>query len=67
LRLPLPFGLANVVTSPSLGADSNGGDSPKEKDIVKNLALKLLEVPLFSRIQLDNDNFDAIAVYHMVG
>jgi len=41
-RLPLTFGLANVVSGPLLGAISNRGDSPKEKDIVKDLALKLL-------------------------
>jgi len=49
-RLPLPFGLVDVISGPSLRVISNGGDSPKEKDMVKDLALKLLEVPLFSRI-----------------
>jgi len=64
-RLSLTFGLVDVVNDPSFGVVSNRGDSPKEKDRVKDLALKLLEVPLFSRIQLHSDNFNAIVVYHM--
>ena len=66
-RLPLTFGLADVVTGPSLETISSERDSAKEGDMVKSLAFKLLEVPLFSGVQLQRENFDSAAVYHMAG
>jgi hypothetical protein len=51
-RLPLTFGLVDVVTSSSQGAISKGQDVHVGKDLVKRLALKMLEVPLFSKIQV---------------
>jgi len=67
-RLPMTFGLIDVVTSPTLGASLDGRNFLVEKDMmVKSLAVKLLEVPLFSGVQLQSDNFDAAAIYHMTG
>ena len=66
-RLPLTFGLADVVASPSLGAHVKRRDAHVEEELVKNLARKVLEIPLFSGIQLQRQDFDASAVYHMAG
>src|SRR6478672_1209406 len=66
-RLPLTFGLADVMASPSQGAHVKRGDAYVEGDLVKSLALKVLEIPLFSGVQLQRQDFDASAVYHMAG
>ena len=65
--MPLTFGLADVVTSSSKEANSKERDAHEEQSVVKNLALKVLEIPLFSGIQLQRHNFDASPVYHMAG
>ena len=38
-----------------------------QEDVVKGLALKLLDIPLFSGVQLQCLDFDVAAVYHMAG
>ena len=48
-RLPMTFGLANVVANLPQGTP---GGNDKEESVVKSLALKVLQVPLFSRAQL---------------
>ena len=40
-------------------------DTILEEDVVKGLALKVLQVPLFPRIQLQHLRFDPIVVYLM--
>jgi len=52
------------MTGPSLAIVSKGENLIMEKDMVKSLALKLLEVPLFGGLELQSDNFDTIIVYH---
>jgi len=63
----MTFGLADVVTSLILIRVCNEKDSSKERDIVKSLAFKFLEVPLFSGVQLQSSNYDVTVIYHMVG
>ena len=38
-----------------------------EEDVLKGLALKMLQVPLFSGTQLQHTEFDPTAVYYMAG
>ncbi len=66
-RLPLTFGLADVVATPSQVGAIQKEDAAGREDVVKSLALKVLEIPLFSGIQLQSGDFDASAVYHMAG
>ena len=49
-RLPLTFGLADVVATSSKEANSKEGDGHEEQSLVKNLALKVLKILLFSGI-----------------
>ena len=63
-RLPMTFGLADVAAAMSHGTPS-GIDTILEEDIVKGLALKVLQVPLFSGIQLQRPRFDPTVVYLM--
>ena len=56
------------MTTKSLYAQSpNEKKTSMTDDIVKELALKLLEVLLFIGIHLQHPNFDATMVYHMTG
>lgn len=36
-----------------------------QEDVVKGLALKLLEIPLFLGVELQHLDFDVAIVYHM--
>lgn len=49
-KLPLLFVQADVVTTLLHGEISKAYDAPIGEDMVKSLALKMLEVPLFSCI-----------------
>ena len=61
-RLPMTLGLADVVATILQGTTS-GNNTISKTDVVKSLALKVLEVPLFSGIQLQHPEFDPAAVY----
>ena len=63
-RLPMTFGLADVAAN--LPQGTPGGNDTKE-GVVKSLALKVLQVPLFSGAQLHYPEFDPAAVYLMAG
>ena len=63
-RLPMTFGLADVAVAMSHSTPSGSHTNSKE-DIVKGLALKVLQVPLFSGIQLQRPRFDPAVVYLM--
>ena len=63
-RLPMTFGLADVAAAISHGTPS-GSDTISEEDIIKGLALKVLQVPFFSGFQLQRPRFDPAIVYLM--
>jgi hypothetical protein len=54
------------MTNPSNVAISKEEDALVGEDLVKKLAPKVLEVLLFSGIQVQSANFDASIVYHMI-
>ena len=64
LRLPMTFGLADVAANLPQGTP---GGNDTEESVLKSLALKVLQVPLFSGAQLQYPEFDPAAVYLMVG
>ena len=66
-RLPLSFGLADVAPKQCDLQIPKEAETSMQEDRVKGLALKLLEIPLFSGVQLQCPDFDVAAVYHMVG
>ena len=66
-RLPLTFGLADVATKLLHDQSPNEDKTSEEEDMVKKLALKVLEIPLFSGMQVQSSNFDAATVYYMAG
>ena len=63
-RLPMTFGLADVASN--LPQRTPGGNDTGE-GVVKSLALKALQVPLFSGDQLQYPEFDPATVYLMAG
>ena len=63
-RLPMTFGLADVAANLPQGTP---GGNDTEEGVVKSLALKVLQVPLFSGAQLQYPEFDPVAVYLMAG
>ena len=63
-RLPMTFGLADVAANLPQGTP---GGNDMEEGVVKSLALKVLQVPLFSGAQLHYPEFDPAAVYLMAG
>ena len=63
-RLLVTFGLTNVATAMPHGTTS-GSDTISVEDIVKDLALKVSQVPLVSGFQLQCLRFDPVAVYLM--
>jgi len=66
-RLPFTFGLADVATKQPHDRISNEENTSMMEDMVKELAGKVLEVLLFSGIQLQCPDFDAAIAYHMAG
>ena len=66
-RLPLTFGLADVATKSLHDRSANEEKTSVMDDVIKELALKVLEIPLFAGIQLQRADFDAATVYHMAG
>ena len=66
-RLPLSFGLADVAPRQFDLQINKEAETSMQEDMVKGLALKLLEIPLFSGVQLQRTDFDVAAVYHMAG
>ena len=64
LRLPMTFGLANVATNLPQGTP---GGNDTEEGVVKSLALKVLQIPLFLGAQLQYPEFDPVAIYLMAG
>ena len=60
----MTFGFADVTAAMPHGTPS-GSDTISKEDIVKGLALKVLQVPLFLRIQLQRPRFDPTTVYLM--
>ena len=66
-RLPLSFGLADLASTSSQGTTSKDNEVHVREDMLKGLARKVLEMPLFSGFQLQHPNFDAALVYHMAG
>ena len=63
-RLRVTFGLADVAANLPQGTP---GGSDTEEGVVKSLALKVLQVPLFSGTQLQYPEFDPAAVYLITG
>ena len=63
-RLLMTFGLADVAANLPQGTP---GGKDTEEGVVKSLALKVLQVPLFSRAQLQYPEFDPATVYLMAG
>ena len=63
-RLPMTFGLADVAANLPQGTP---GGNDTEEGVVKSLALKVLQVPLFSGAQLHYPEFDPAAVYLIAG
>ena len=67
LRLPLIFGLVDVITKSLCDQSPNEDKTSVTDSIVNELAGKVLEVPLFTSIQLQRLNFDIAMVYDMLG
>ena len=67
-RLPMTFDMADVMT-PTPGKILSKGkvSTVVEEDVLKGLALKVLQVPLFSGAQLQHTEFDPAVVYYMAG
>ena len=63
-RLSMTFGLADIAATLPQGTP---GGNDTEEGVVKSLALKVLEVPLFSGAQLQYPKFDPATVYLMAG
>ena len=67
-RLPMTFDMVDVMTpTPGKVLLETKVSTAVEKDVLKGLALKVLQVPLFSGAQLQHTKFDPVAVYCMVG
>ena len=62
-RLPLSFDLTDVTAT--LPADSGRRATSLSGDQVKEMACKLLQVPLFSVLQMQQPDFQPADVYHM--
>ena len=60
----MTFGLADVAANLPQGTP---GGNDTEEGVVKSLALKVLQVPLFSGVQLQYPEFDPAAIYLMAG
>ena len=60
----MTFGLADVAANLPQGTP---GGKDTEEGVVKSLALKVLQVPLFSGAQLQYPEFDPATVYLMAG
>jgi hypothetical protein len=63
VRLPLTFGLFDVMVPKK---QSTQKDKKVGNEVVKTLVLKMLQLPLFSREQLQHVNFNPPNVYIMV-
>ena len=67
-RLPMTFNMADVMTpTPGKVLLESKVSTVVEEDVLKGLALKVLQVPLFSGAQLQYTEFDPAAVYYMAG
>jgi len=64
-KLSLTFGLADVLIDSSEMTSSKEGRILDEEDVVKALALKVLEIWLFLGIQLQCLDFSVFAIYYM--
>ena len=65
-RDSLTFSFADVTTKSLYDQNSNEKKTSVTDDIVKELARNVLEVPLFSSIQLQRPNFDAVTIIHLI-
>ena len=67
-RLPMTFDIADVMTPiPGKVLLESKVSTDVEEDVLKGLALKVLQVPLFSGAQLQHTEFDPAVVYYMAG
>ena len=64
-RLPMSFDLTDVASTLPGGAGTSS--TSLDEGQVKELACKLLQMPLFSGLQLQQPNFQPADVYHMAG
>ena len=65
-RLPLSFGLADVVQSVS-GRNSSTDASNSSTDMMHTLASKVLDTPLFTAMEFSLPNFQPAKVFHLAG
>ena len=66
-RLPMTFDMADVMAPISEKVPKGKVSIVVEEDVLKGLALKVLQVPLFSGAQLQHIESDPTAVYYMAG
>ena len=67
-RLSMTFDMADVMTpTPGKVLLESKVSNAVEEDVLKGLALKVLQLPLFSGAQLQHTEFDPAAIYYMAG